>query len=548
MAPKKVSKEKVSSQNFFGLPLQTWISSLAFTAKAQMPREKVGVVIFIGQSGPSVDVAKIVKNYLMPWQLKQLESSKSESLSWTGRFGPIWIFRSLSGSSLSHESAHARARDCFGSVVSSLQNYNLEQLIFEFHGTSLEEEKAALLGLEMGSYFYSENCGNPRKSRRSLPALKVREDKTQLTKTDIKASSDLALSLNLSRHLVNLPAGILNTRAYADGALKLLASQADTKVEIWEGDKLDKEKMGLLKAVGQGAAEGPRLVCIHYRPSGMPAQTKPIAFVGKGIVFDTGGLDLKPSSGMRWMKKDMGGSAAVLALAFWATRSGLQQPCDFYLALAENSIGERAFRPGDIVTARNGLTVEIHNTDAEGRLVLADALDVAVTRQQKPSSVINVATLTGAIKVGLGAEIAGLFCNQDELADRLLDCAWQKGDLAWRMPLHKPYKSMLRSNFADMLNASDGFAGAITAALFLQEFVGSIPWAHFDIYAWRDSASGACSEAGGNGQCVQALTEFLARAAVPQATSALSEGPSEQPTSVRTRATQKPRLLARKKK
>src|SRR5262249_15114921 len=149
-----------------------------------------------------------------------------------------------------------------------------------------------------------------------------------------------------------------------------------------------------------------------YRPPGT-SRLQPVAFVGKGITFDTGGLDLKPAAGMRLMKKDMGGSAAVVGLALWAAHSDLKQPADFYLALAENAVGGESFRPSDVITARNGLSVEIHNTDAEGRLVLADSLSLAVTAKEKPRAVINVATLTGAIKVALGAGLAGLFSNDN---------------------------------------------------------------------------------------------------------------------------------------
>ncbi|MEK7357338.1 MAG: leucyl aminopeptidase family protein, partial [Bdellovibrionota bacterium] len=256
--------------------------------------------------------------------------------------------------------------------------------------------------------------------------------------------------------------------------------------------------------------QGPCLVHLSYRPKMKTADARPIAIVGKGVTFDSGGLDVKPSSGMRWMKKDMGGSAASVGLAYWAVTSGLPLPLDIYLSLAENAIGGASFRPGDVITARNGTTVEIGNTDAEGRLVLADALDVAVTRKEMPAAVINIATLTGAIKVGLGADIAGLFSNNDSLATEIEEAGRRTGDLSWRMPLFQPYKSMLRSTFADTNNCSDGgFGGAITAALFLEMFVKDVPWAHLDIYAWKDGSGGPYAESGGNGQPIQALASVL---------------------------------------
>lgn len=207
------------------------------------------------------------------------------------------------------------------------------------------------------------------------------------------------------------------------------------------------------------------------------------------------------------MKKDMGGSAAVLGAALWASETGAKCNLDALLALAENSISGKSFRPSDVIRARNGMTVEIHNTDAEGRLVLADALDVAVSA--KPKYVIDVATLTGAIKVALGPGLAGLFGNSRPLVNALHKSGQQAGDLNWPMPLVQKYKGMLNSNFADMINATDGFGGAVTAALFLEKFVGEVPWAHLDIYAWKDAPDGAWCEAGGSGQAVACLAEWL---------------------------------------
>jgi len=273
--------------------------------------------------------------------------------------------------------------------------------------------------------------------------------------------------------------------------------------------------MGLLLGVGQGAENAPCLVHIKYRPSKKTKQ-KPVAFVGKGITFDTGGLDIKPSAGMRLMKKDMGGAAAVAALAKWVDESAYPKPCDFYLALAENSVDGKSMRPGDVLTARNGLRIEIDNTDAEGRLVLADAIDVALTQKaaDQPELLINVATLTGAIKVALGADVAGLFSNQDELAEDLQAAAHLAGDWVWRMPLVEKYASSLSSNFADCKNSSEGFGGAITAALFLQKFVRGCPWAHLDIYAWTDKGQGPLSAGMANGQAVQLLIQYLSARAV----------------------------------
>jgi leucyl aminopeptidase len=412
------------------------------------------------------------------------------------------------------KSALARLRDLVGAVVPQLTNYQTEKLILEFHGLTIEEEGAALTGLEIASYSFKETVSRADKPRRKPLELLLRVGLSG--PADIEAAGVLGLGVNLARHYVNLPADALNPRTYAANIKDIFADSSTVKIDIWQGDKLKEERMGLLCAVGAAANETSRFVHLRYRPKQSLAGAKPIALVGKGVTFDSGGLDLKPASGMRLMKKDMGGSAAVVAVMKWAERTALPLPLDAYLSLAENALGSLAFRPGDIITARNGATIEISNTDAEGRLVLADAIDVAVTQtdENKPAYVINVATLTGAIKVGLGAEIAGLFSNSDSLAAHMTDAALECGDLMWRMPLFQPYRSQLKSPFADMMNSAEGgFGGAITAALFIESFVRSIPWAHLDVYAWRDGAGGAWAESGGNGQPVQALARVLIRLA-----------------------------------
>jgi leucyl aminopeptidase len=278
---------------------------------------------------------------------------------------------------------------------------------------------------------------------------------------------------------------------------------------VWDQKKLLSEGMNLIAATGGGSDTPPRMVRIKHRVKGKTK--KPIAFVGKGITFDTGGLDIKPSSAMRLMKKDMGGAAAVLGLAYWAVHSGYGRDCDFYLALAENSVDARSMRPGDVYTSRAGYVVEIDNTDAEGRLVLADVMDVAATQKGKdePEILVDIATLTGAIKVALGAEVAGLFCNNDSLASQMQAAGTATGELNWRMPLVQKYFSSLSSPFADFKNSGEGFGGAITAALFLEKFAGGKKWAHLDVYSWNDKANGALTTAGGNGQPVQSMIEWL---------------------------------------
>lgn len=396
-----------------------------------------------------------------------------------------------------------RVRDYMGALISTLERLEVESAEIDFHLSS-DELEAALTGLELALYRYK------RVRKHEAPKFKLMltlKGKAIAPKT-IEQLTLLGQGVNLARHLTNLPPNDLNPVTYADFAKNWFSGMKGLEVEVWDEKRLLKEGMNLHLNVGKGSVYQPRLVCLRYRPSGV-AKKAPIAIVGKGITFDTGGLDIKPSAGMRLMKKDMGGSASATGLAYWAARSSVKQPMDFYLALAENAISGDSFRPSDVLTARNGMTVEIHNTDAEGRLVLADAMDVAVTAKEKPRLLIDLATLTGAIKVALGGQLAGLFANDAKLATSLQAAGREVGELAWPMPLFQKYRSQTPSTFADMVNAVDGFGGAVTAALFLEKFVKDVPWAHYDIYAWKDSADGCFLEGGGNGQTVMTLATWI---------------------------------------
>ena len=523
-APKTTRKQaqaKPTLASALGLPLKTWISSARKPKGAEVRSGSRGFVFAL--AAPNAKLQRtLLKGHLAKWQLDLFEKSEAETQMFHGSQGPVWIIRGEASSndkkimrscpSTVEKSDYARFRDAVGAIVPGVLPYQLNKLILEFHGLSLEAERGALLGLELASYSYSENRGNASKPRKKLPTLLLKTVSAAFNAGELAQIAELALATNIARHYVNVPGGELNPKTYTEDVVRLFSDFATVTIDVWEGDRLQKENMNLLLAVGAGATEGPRLVHFRYRPK-VKVAAQPIAIVGKGITFDSGGLDLKPSSAMRWMKKDMGGSAAAVGLAYWAASTALALPLDIYLSIAENAVSGASFRPGDIITSRAGITVEIDNTDAEGRLVLADALDVAVsqTGEHKPQAVINIATLTGAIKVGLGNDIAGLFSNDDELAYEIECAGGDKGDLSWRMPLFQPYRPQLRSSFADVANSGGGMGGAITAALFLEMFVKHTPWAHLDIYAWREGAQGALTESGGNGQPVQALAHVLTR-------------------------------------
>lgn len=285
----------------------------------------------------------------------------------------------------------------------------------------------------------------------------------------------LAEAVAKARDLVNEPAGHKSPTRLAAWATEELAS-VGVDVDVWDEDRIVAEGLGGLAGVAAGSHEPPRLVWVHHRPAGATAR---IAFVGKGIVFDSGGLSIKPASGMETMKTDMSGAAAVLNAVWAIARLGVPVEVIGITPLTENMPGGGAIKPGDVFTARNGKTVEVLNTDAEGRLVLADGLSLAV--EAEPELVVDVATLTGACMVALGKGVAGLFASSDEVADQLTAAAAAAGESVWRLPMETSYRQKLESEVADIKNIGDRFGGAITAALFLAEFAGDVPWAHLDI-------------------------------------------------------------------
>lgn len=299
-------------------------------------------------------------------------------------------------------------------------------------------------------------------------------------KEQLKQISSLTESLFLVRDLINKPANDMGPEHLAQ-TMTQLAKTYHAHFEEWVGDGLLANNFPAIHAVGRASQAAPRLLSLTWGKEQHPR----ITLVGKGVCFDSGGLDIKTSAGMRIMKKDMGGAAHVIGLAQWIMAQGLPIRLQVLIPAVENSIGPDSFRPGDILTMRNGITVEIDNTDAEGRLVLADALVKAC--EEKPDLLIDFATLTGAARVAVGTEIAAMFCNDETLASELTSASVRTGDPVWRMPLHSGYEDLLNSNVADLTNSSPSpYAGAIVAALFLQRFVTpSTPWLHFDIMCWN---------------------------------------------------------------
>jgi leucyl aminopeptidase len=319
---------------------------------------------------------------------------------------------------------------------------------------------------------------------------------------DFAEASRIAAAVTLVRDLVNTPAGDMGPEAL-EGAARELARTYGATAKVVAGEKLLKDNYPAVHAVGRAAAEAPRMIELEWGEKDAPR----LALVGKGVCFDSGGLNIKTGDLMRLMKKDMGGAAHALGLARLVMDAGLPVSLHAVIPAVENAVGAGAFRPGDILKTRAGLTVEVDNTDAEGRLVLADALARAV--ELEPELIIDFATLTGAARVALGPEVAPYYTNRDELAQDIEAGARAARDPIWRMPLWSGYDGQLDTPVADMKNsAANPFAGSIIAALFLRRFVSNRPWIHFDVYAWNPAARPA-RPLGGEAQGLRAAWAML---------------------------------------
>jgi len=339
------------------------------------------------------------------------------------------------------------------------------------------EPAAAALGWLLGQHRFDDYRSKKNGPERG-PRILVTGEAAR-----IESTVRIAEATALVRELVNRPAGDLGP-AELEEAARNLAARSGAKFRVTAGEKLA-EGYPLIAAVGGAASKdrAPRLIELEWGKQSDPR----IAIIGKGVCFDSGGLDLKPASGMRLMKKDMGGAAHALALASLIVAEKLPVRLHLLIPAVENAVSGNAYRPGDIIKSRKGLFIEIDNTDAEGRLILADALTRAA--EDEPELIVDFATLTGAARVALGPDLPAFFANSDELAARATDAAREVEDPLWRMPLWEPYDEMLKSDIADLANSSNSpMAGCITAAMFLKRFVpDNVEWAHLDTFAWRDA-------------------------------------------------------------
>lgn len=355
-----------------------------------------------------------------------------------------------------------------------------------------------------GHYAF-EACTQPSDDKKNLPTYVMAIDKNQSDKIKTGIAQGLATGqgMNLARDLGNLPGNICTPQYLAETA-KQLAKQYKLKAEILDEKKMASLGMNSLLSVGKGSSEPPRLICLTYQGK-KSAKEAPIALVGKGITFDTGGISLKPGAAMDEMKFDMCGAASVLGTLKTVCELKLPINLVVVVATAENMPAGNASKPGDVVQSLSGKTIEILNTDAEGRLVLCDAI-THTKNTYNPTAIIDVATLTGACVIALGKVRSGLFSTDDKLASALIEAGNQTLDKAWQLPLDDDYHEQLKSNFADFANIGGRTAGSITAACFLQKFAEDTPWAHLDIAgtAWNSGDS-----KGASGRPVPLLSEFL---------------------------------------
>jgi len=373
---------------------------------------------------------------------------------------------------------------------------------------SLEQAAAAIVeGMLLASYQFNKYRSNSIASDavRQLTFFRPGLSRSAVMEKSIATVQRIMPGVYLARDLINEPPSVTTARFLGEQARRHCRGRGLT-VKVWGKQKITAMKLNGLLAVNRGSQEEPRFIKIHYRPSGKPR--KRVALIGKGITFDSGGLSLKPSKSMETMKLDMSGGAAVIGAMSRLPHLGLDIEVTGYIPTTDNLPGANAQKPGDVIRYLNGKTIEVLNTDAEGRLILADAL--ALAAQQKPDTMINLATLTGACMVALGAEVGGIFSNNQPLADQLLRCARETGEKLWQLPLVKEYRELIKSSVADMKNIGGSHGGAITAALILQEFVGDIPWAHLDIAgpAFAESDMALCNK-GGTGFGVRTVLKYL---------------------------------------
>lgn len=407
-------------------------------------------------------------------------------------------------------------RSCGGKLATALNSMEIKEASLVTSGScgaKLKEEEFSAniaFGIAHKNYKFTKYFVDKKEDNKlSLKEIEIVSEKSESIKKHFKDLEILAKSINFARDLVSEPANELNPETYAEICKKL--TKSGLKVTVLGIKEMKKLGMNALLGVGQGSVKESKMVILEWYGSSKGKKDSPVAFIGKGVTFDTGGISIKPSAGMADMKYDMAGSAAVVGVMKNLAERKAKVNAVGLIGLVENMPDGNAQRPSDVVKSMSGQTIEIDNTDAEGRLVLADVLWYA-QQNFKPKFMINLATLTGAIVIALGeGYYAGLFSNYDKLSNQLLEAGEYSGDRLWRFPLNEFYDKQINSEIADVRNTGNGRgAGSITAAQFLQRFVNNYPWAHLDIagMAWEKSGSDL-NPKGATGYGVKLLDELV---------------------------------------
>jgi len=391
----------------------------------------------------------------------------------------------LAGGGKRAEFNPAELRKLSGAMLRALKSKGVRNIVMALDEPFRSDDfaAAAVEGALLGDLEANRYKTDPKKNEKQVTSFSVLGG----SQAAVDRGRILAEAQNFSRSLANEPANVLTPTRLAESAREMAAAYG-LECEILDQDRMRQLGMGALLGVAQGSAEPPAMIILHYKPAANPSSKDHLGLIGKGVTFDTGGISIKPAEGMEHMRFDMSGGAATLGAMRAIAQLKPKIPVTGVIPAVENMPGSRAQRPGDIVTSLSGKTVEVLNTDAEGRLILIDALTYA--QRLGCTHLVDAATLTGAIVVALGAINAGAFTNNQAFLDKLLTAAKSEGEKMWPMPMDDEYKEALKSSFADLHNIGGRAGGAITAATFLKDFVSSTPWVHLDIAgtAWLDDA------------------------------------------------------------
>ena len=475
--------------------------TIAFALVKDVPddAEVLGVPVFAGAfAGPG---AELDPDFLVE---RGFEGKKGETLAIPADDGTTVIAIGMGDPDGVDAEALRQAAACL--VRAAWKDARIATTLLAAAPAELDRGRAARAiaeGATMASYRFIQYKADPKPSR--LEHIDVVGGGGARVQAALELGARVGDAVNLARDLVNTPAGDLPPSRLADIATEI-AEREGLGITVWDEVTIANEGLGGLGGVARGSDEPPRLLRLEYAPPGARAT---LALVGKGITFDSGGLSLKTADGMETMKTDMGGAAAVLAAMSVLPSFGPKVRVLAYIPTTENMPSGKAIKPGDVLKIRNGKTVEVLNTDAEGRLILADGLSLAV--EEGVDAIVDVATLTGACQVALGMKIAGLMTNNDDWQTQVQDAAARAGEKVWPLPLLPEYRKLIDSEVADIKNTAGRYGGAITAGLFLKEFVADVPWAHLDIAgpARADSDDGYIQK-GGTGVAVRTLVETVA--------------------------------------